>query len=154
MNVQIFIHLLSKGFNNTDKSTQLFTFQVEKKKKSGHLHLTSSFISLMALSVMSSLEVAIRPFKIGGIISASAVFIKSCTKAMKRSKEEIWLHNGEFEHYVVLLLVIWVWRYRVLLEYSKTEIYFGVALSSDSRYTGHKAFHVPPFFVHYSGVFV
>lgn len=43
----------------------------------------------MALSVMSSLEVAIRPFKIGGIISASAVFIKSCTKAMKRSKEEI-----------------------------------------------------------------
>lgn len=61
----------------------------KKKKKSGHLHLTSSFISLMALSVMSSLEVAIRPFKIGGIISASAVFIKSCTKAMKRSKEEI-----------------------------------------------------------------
>lgn len=89
MNVQIFIHLLSKGFNNTDKST-LFTFQVEKKKKKkGHLHLTSSFISLMALSVMSSLKVAIRPFKIGGIISASAVFIKSCTKAMKRSKEEI-----------------------------------------------------------------
>lgn len=61
----------------------------KKKKKKGHLHLTSSFISLMALSVMSSLKVAIRPFKIGGIISASAVFIKSCTKAMKRSKEEI-----------------------------------------------------------------